>query len=497
MIDKEAWMLIRGLAQKVKQGLSVSEIARQTGHDRKTIRKYLSTEQKPQYQKAGQVSKLEPYKNYIELRLKEVPEVSNRRILREIKEQGYTGSRSILGDFTKPLRAARHQAAVIRFETMPGEQAQVDWSSFGTIEYAGLKQRLYCFSMVLGFSRTIYIEWTVSQDIFTWLRCHQNAFRYFGGYTRTLLYDNLKTVVLSRCGSNIQWNLKFMDFAGFYGFEPKLCRVYRAQTKGKVERPFQYIWQDFFLGAKFNDIEDLNRQSRLWLDNVANIRMHGTTKEIPLARLKQENLLPLAGRLYDTAYAGIRKASADGFISYQGNRYSVPYQYSRKHLSLKADQASIRLYVTGQAEPVARHPLFKGKGKDISEPAHLAGLKVRQKERWAGFKESFLSLAAIAQDYWAGFVASAQMRGRWWELRKILSLCQKNNQADVQYALTRALKYQAFGYKYIANILEQCRQGKSAGPKAIDEILKEVLVRWPIAPVEKRDLKSYEQFINQ
>jgi hypothetical protein len=225
--------------------------------------------------------------------------------------------------------------------------------------------------------------------------------------------------------------------------------------------------------------------------------MHGTTKEIPLTRLKQENLLPLAGRLYDTAYSGSRKASADGFISYQGNRYSVPYQSSRKNLSLKADQERIRIYTTGQAEPIAGHKLFKGKGKDISEPAHSAGLKVRQKERWDGFKESFLSLAVTAKDYWDGFLSSAQMRGKWWELRKILSLCQKNNQADVQYALNRALKYQAFGYKYIENILEQSRRKKSAGPTPIGEILQEVLARWPLAPVEKRDLKSYEQFINQ
>jgi hypothetical protein len=395
------------------------------------------------------------------------------------------------------LRAAKRQAAVIRFETLPGQQAQVDWSSFGTIEYYGLKKSLYCFSMVLGFSRTLYIEWTVSQDIFAWLRCHQNAFIYLGGYTSEILYDNLKTVVLARIGANIQWNQKFMDFAGFYGFEPKLCRPYRAQTKGKVERPFQYIRQDFFVGAKFSDLEELNRQARLWLDKVANARVHGTTKEIPFERLKKENLSPLANRFYDTAYSGSRKASADGFISYQGNRYSVPYQYSRKNLNIKADQARIRIYTDSQGEPVAIHTLFKGKGKDISEPAHSAGLKAKQKERWAGFKESFLSQAAVAGDYWAGFVASAQMRGKWWELRKILALCQKNSPEDVQYALSRALKYQAYGYKYIAHILEQCRQGKSAGPKAIGEILKEVLARWPIAPVEKRDLKSYEQFINQ
>lgn len=148
---------------------------------------------------------------------------------------------------------------------MPGEQSQVDWSPFGTIKDQEIKKRLYCFSMVLGFSRTLYIEFTTSQAIFTFLACHQHAFLCFGGYTRTILYDNLKTVVLSRCEGNIQWNSKFIDFAGFYGFQPKLCRLYRAQTKGKVERPFNYIWQDFFIGSKFEGIEDLNQKALSWV----------------------------------------------------------------------------------------------------------------------------------------------------------------------------------------------------------------------------------------
>lgn len=124
MVKKEEWVLIRGLASKIKDGLSISEIARQTGHDRKTIRKVLLAEEEPQPSPANRVSKLDPYKDYIRLRLKEVPQISNRRILREIKKNGYTGSRSILGEFIKPLREKRQKEATIRFETMPGEQSQ-------------------------------------------------------------------------------------------------------------------------------------------------------------------------------------------------------------------------------------------------------------------------------------------------------------------------------------------------------------------------------------
>lgn len=497
MIEQEEWVLIRGLGKKIEQGLSVSEIARQTGHDRKTVRKYLLAEEDPRYTAVNKASKLDLYKDWITFRLKEVPEITVKRVLREIEEKGYSGSYSILKDFIRPLREERAKEAVIRFETMPGEQSQVDWSPFGVIEDYGIKKRLYCFSMVLGFSRALYIEFTTSQDIFTFINCHQNAFLYFGGYTGTILYDNLKTVVLSRCEGNIEWNPKFMDFAGFYGFQPRLCRLYRAQTKGKVERPFPYIRQDFFIGNKFEGVEDLNEKRLSWLNTLANTRLHGTTREIPFERLKRENLMPLKDRLYDTSCVGVRKASADCFISYEGNRYSVPYRHSRKSLTIRADKERIRIYVNGQDEPVAIHSIFKGKGKDISEPKHFEGLKVRQKERWQGFKESFLSLSPLAKDYWDGFLSSPQMRGRWWELRKILSLCEKHSPEEADQAFRRALKYKAFGCKYIEGILNSLRKERPGGLKKISEILGDLLSKWEIPKVEQRPLKTYDRFLNQ
>ena len=497
MIEKEEWVLIRGLANKVKEGLSISEIARQTGHDRKTIRRYLLAEEGPKYSTVKRVSKLNPYKDYIRFRLEEVPEISNKRVLREIKEKGYTGGHSILADFIKPLREEREKEAVIRFETMPGEQSQVDWSSFGTIEDYGIKKRLYCFSMVLGFSRTLYIEFTTSQDILTFLSCHQNAFRYFSGYTRIILYDNVKTVVISRCKGNIEWNNKFMDFAGFYGFQPRLCRLYRAQTKGKVERPFQYIHQDFFIGTKFNGIEDLNQKALCWLNTLANTRVHGTTKEIPFDRLKKEDLLPLEDRGYDTSCVCARKASSDCFISYQGNRYSVPYQYNRKTLTIRADKEKIRVYANGKQEPIAIHSIFKGKGKDISNPAHFEGIKTKQRQRWDGFKEAFLSLSPKSIDYWNEFLSSPQMKGKWWELRKILSLCEKYSPEDIDYALSRALHYQAFGYKYIEGIFQELRRREITGVQRVSEVLEDLLSKWEIPKVEERPLKVYDQFLNQ
>ena len=499
MVKKEEWVLIRGLASKIKSGMSVTAIAEQTGHDRKTIRKYLLAEGEPRYTLIKQPSKLYSYQDYITSRLKEVPEITVKRVLREIKERGYGGGYTILKDFVYPLREKAGQEAVMRFETLPGEQSQVDWSYFGIIEEYGIKRRLSCFSMVLGFSRTLWVEFTTSQDILTFLSCHQNAFLYFGGYTRTILYDNPKTVVISRCGSNIAWNEKFMDFAGFYGFTPRLCRLYRAQTKGKIERPFDYIYKDFFIGTKFEGLDDLNRKAKDWLNNIANTRIHGTTKEVPFERLKKEkeSLLLLKDRLYDTSCVEPRKASSDCFISYEGNRYSVPYQYRRRNLTIRADKERIKIYADNPQEPVAIHSLFKGKGKDISDPKHFEGIVIKQRERWDGLKLSFVSLCPSAKDYWDGFLASPRMRGKWWELRKIISLCEKYSPQDVDYAFSRALKFGAFGHKYLVGILDGLRKERAGGVQPVSEILKDVLSRFEIPKVEERPLESYEKFLNQ
>lgn len=497
MLRKEEWVLIRGkLNKSLEAGMSISELARQTGHDRKTIRKYLRSDQEPGYSKSARKSKLDPYKSYIKARINDVPEITNQRLLRELQEQGYTGSRTIISDFTIPLRDRKATEAVIRFETIPGEQSQVDWSVFGTIEEYGQKKRLYCFCMVLGFSRTLYIEFTTSLDIFTFLSCHQNAFNYFNGYSRTILYDNVKTVVVSRCQGNITWNSKFMDFAGFYGFTPKLCQPYRAQTKGKVERPFGYIRKDFFIGNQFENIQNLNQKALHWLNNIANTRVHGTTKEVPFTRLKQECLLPLIkDRFYDTSFMGIRKASKDCFLCYEGNRYSVPYQYVRQTLNIKVNNEHIRIY--NQEELIAQHCIFYGKGKDISDPRHFEGLKTQQKQRWQGFKEAFASLSPSANEFWNEFLSSSQTRGRWWELKKVLKLCEKYCQKDVEYAFLRAIKYKAYGYKYIEGILKQTRNNGPHTTGNIGDILKELYSKWNDIQVQKRPLASYDKFLNQ
>jgi transposase len=288
MLDLEEFLMLRDL---FNQGLSISEIARRTGHSRGTIRKYLFTQVPPASKKRlKKPSKLDSYREYIISRLREYP-FTSKRIYREIQEKGFTGKYTIVKDFVREVRPKVGVPAVYRYETKPGVQSQVDWGECGRIEIDGKSRKLYCFNMVLSYSRMRYVEFTLSIDVHTLIQCHLNAFRDFGGCTKAILYDIMKQIVLKRApvSSDSIWNAQFEDFFNHYGFIPRLCRPYRPQTKGKIENNIGYVKRDFLLGSEFCSFSDLNCQVQKWLARI-NSTVHGTTYEIPLERLKEEGL---------------------------------------------------------------------------------------------------------------------------------------------------------------------------------------------------------------
>ena len=260
MLKMEEWLLIRDL---YSQGFSISEIARKTGFDRKTVKKYIRLKTLPEPQKRpGRKSKLDPFKPYILEKLKEGPYTA-ARLFREIKEMGFDGGKTIVKDFVQKVRPEQGIPAVFRYETKPGIQAQVDWGEMGTVEVDGKVKKLFCFNMILGYSRMRYVEFTLSTDTQTLIQCHLNAFEYFGGFTQEILYDNMKQVVIKRAlkSSDSKWNSQFEDFFKCFGFIPRLCRPYRPQTKGKIENTVGYVKRDFFLGRRFSSLENLNCQA--------------------------------------------------------------------------------------------------------------------------------------------------------------------------------------------------------------------------------------------
>jgi transposase len=359
-----------------RRGMAISEIARITRHDRKTIRAILNGPVSPPPQKRKpRAKKLDPFVPYLERRIEEGV-VNCNKLLDEIRRQGYQGGKSLVKNFVQPYREARRQEATVRFETLPGEQAQVDWGHFGFIQHHGRRRRLYGFVMTLGWSRASYLEFTVSADAAWWLRCHVHAFRYFGGAPRVVLHDNLKTAVLDRdADGTIHWNRRYLDFADYYGFAPRACRPYRAQTKGKVESGIRYVRGNFWPGLRFVDLADLNRQSLDWLDFTANVRIHGTTGEVPFERLPLEHLQSLVGKPdYDTSLIVFRRATKDCFVSYDGNYYSVPSEYTRKTLKLKETEEGQLIVLNPQDHEIARHRVRNGHHQRIALAAHYENI---------------------------------------------------------------------------------------------------------------------------
>ena len=370
MLRLEDFMEIQKLHH---DGWSVTEIARQLDIDRKTVRKYLKQAPR-EYERQAKSWRIDPWRAYLRERWEQGVHNASR-LFGEMRKRGYDGCYTQVKSVLRPWRSEGRERAFVRFETAPGEQAQMDWGHFGN--WGG--KRLYGFALTLGWSRMQYVEFTQRQDIETLLNCMVHAFHFLGGITLTILTDNMKTVVVERIDGVVRFHPKMLDFASYYGFLPRVCHPYRPQTKGKIESTIRYIKSSFWPGLEFATLAELNRQALLWCGEV-NRRVHGTTREVPLERLAREELTPLNGQPdYDTSYVGHRQVAKDCLVSYRGNRYSVPHSYAGKSVVVRQplDAGTIRMF--HQRDLIAEHRMATGKGGMIVDPAHYARLPRRER----------------------------------------------------------------------------------------------------------------------
>lgn len=481
MIKLEDWVMIKHL---YKEGVPITRIAKELGLDRKTVAKTINDEESPKYERQSKGSILDPYKDHIKQRIDKY-DLTATRMLREIKERGYSGSYTILRDYIRELKGIKPKPAFVRFETPPGEQAQVDWSDFGYLEIDGKRTKLWCFSMVLGYSRMLYIEFAHSQNLVSLGQAHINAFKYFGGITDNILYDNMKTIVLSREMDKIQWNSQFMDFANYYGFIPRLCFPGRKETKGKVERPYSYVRSSFFCGSEFINIPDLNEKSMNWLETTANTRIHATTGVVPYDRLKEENLHPLRDTDYILEHSETRRSYKDCYISFEGNRYSVPYRYSCRDLIVKL--RGQELYIFSGDELIARHTISYQKGQMITDPDHFAGIpRPAYPSGIRAIRDEFLTHFPSANPFIDGLVRT-RYGNAGYHMTQILNLLEYYSQEVVNHAIERATSYGAYGCSTIRNICCQYETPESRHAEV------ELTRMAPTESVEERSLNYYSK----
>lgn len=313
MVRLEGYVEIQVLQ---RQGKSIRAISAELGIARNTVRKYLRSEGPPKMkQRPLRRSKLDPFREYLQERIQGAhpDRIPSSVLEREIAERGYQGKGSILRAYVAGLRPAPAPDPVVRFETEPGQQMQVDWGEFR----AGANA-LSAFVATLGYSRSTYVEFVTDKTLRTLKSCHVNAFEWFEGVPQQVLYDNMKTVILGRhtYGPGLhRFQPGFLDFARHYGFLPQVCQPYRAKTKGKVERFIHFLRYSFYvpLATRLRvaglvvDAQTANIEVWRWLRTVANERCHGTTGEIPRLRweLEREKLMRLPPQ-YPERVTGIK-----------------------------------------------------------------------------------------------------------------------------------------------------------------------------------------------
>jgi transposase len=358
-----------------RQGLTVSAIARQLNMDRKTVRRYIERGLEPPTYgpRSPQPRSTDPFLPYLGDRLTAYPGLTAVRLWRELRDRGYVGGYTAVKRTVREIRPEPVKPFEVRFETPAGQQAQVDLARF-EVEFTdepGLTRIVWLFSMVLGYSRLIWARFVVHQDLQTVLRCHIAALEAIGGAPREILYDRMKTAVIGEdVDGLVIYNRGLLDLARYYGFQPKACRPYRPKTKGKVERPFRYIREDFFLAGAFRNLDDLNCQLRYWLDTVANVRVHATTQRVVNDAFAEEKphlkTLPLAP--YRAVLKLERRVSHEGMVSVAGNLYSVPHTTRRRILDVHVCADEIRIIENGAV--VAVHVPLEGRDQTRVDPAH-------------------------------------------------------------------------------------------------------------------------------
>ena len=351
-----------------RDGLSIRAIAKRTGLDRKTVRKYLEQGlEAPVYgPRSPQPGLLDGYRDYLEQRVKKYPDLTAVRLCREIGELGYRGGYDTVKRAVARMRPARTSGFEHRFETPPGQQAQVDFAHFQArfSREPDQLRTVWLFSMVLGHSRYLFGRFVLRQDLPTLVRCHIAAFEAFGGVPEQILYDRMKTAVIGDgADGHIVYNRHLLDLARHFDFIPRACAAYRAKTKGKVERPFSYVRQDFYLGRDFLDFDDLNAQYVDWLGAVANARVHGTTRRQVSEAFAQEQ--PFLQSLPTVPFSSVlrleRRVSRDGMVCVDGNEYSVPDLCRRRLVDVQVTAQEIRILEDGSL--IAVHPVLTGRGQ--------------------------------------------------------------------------------------------------------------------------------------
>ncbi len=481
-----------------QQGHSQRQIARELGIGRKVVRNLLKRYRQRREQGvdlldeiAGRKkkSKLDEWVGLIASYLNKFPDMTGVRLLEELREVGYEGGITILRERLRLMRAKPVIEPVIRFETAPAQQGQMDWSPF-TIPFTRTgRQQVQCFSYILGFSRRQYIDFTYRRDFYTLIRRHVDTFEYFGGVAEHCLYDSEKTVVLRWEAGRPVYNPAFLRFQTHYGTRPQACQRGRPRTKGKIENPFLSILRNLLNGREFLDLDDLRRAARWWMANRSDTHRHRTTGRPPIELFEEQEkaaLIPLPAHPYDTSQVVYRLGHPDGTVHFETNQYSIPFHLAGLLLPLKVTEHEVRIF-TPEIQEIACHERQpRGAGRTLELAAH----RTTQKDRYGlePYRETFLALGEHAAAFLEGMQRS-QPRRVGLTVRLILAFKERYHSDDINLALHHACRYYAFEADAVAHVLKARAKPRVLEASRRRQQLSEQTRHLPT--IKQRDLSDY------
>ena len=491
----------RLVIMKTQEGWSIRALARHFAVSRNMVRRILRRHENLRDQghdilltdrracPTKRFKKIDPFEETLKLLLEKYPCITGQRLFEELGAAGYDGGISILRDRLRSLRHTPTKTPVTRFETGPGLQGQMDWSPY-TIKFLKTgKATVQCFSYILGFSRRHFIDFTPRRDFFTLIRRHQDAFAHFTGTPAQCLYDSEKTVVLRWEAGRPVINPAFSGFITHYRIRPIICRRGRAETKGKIERPFQYVEGNLLCGREFQDLDDLRACARWWMREKSDIHRHETTGRPPL-ELFLEQELPALTRLplhpYDCAEVALRVCDLEGYIEFETNRYPVPYEHVADILTMKATEHEILIY-SPELDLIVRHERALAGAKISLDGAAVHGVKTIR-YGLEPVREQFLEMGTYAEEFLRGLqLTHAKNPG--FHARYILHLKERYHSDDINRALGHACRYHAYDCKAVERIL-----ATKARPRTLEAIRNERAaeqLRAALPKINQRSLADY------
>jgi transposase len=449
----------------------VGTIASELGVHHDTVRRAIEADRFIRPDALVRPSMLDPYKAFLAETLEQHPRLRATRLFEMARDRGYRGSVVQLRRHVAAIRPAPRTEAYLRLQTLPGEQAQVDWGHFGTIRVGHAKRTLSCFVMVLSWSRAIFARFALDQTLDSFLRGHVEAFAALGGVPRTILYDNLKSVVLERAGDHVRFNEAMLFFAGHYHFAPKPCAPYRGNEKGKVERTIQYLRDGFFAARRFSSVQDLNAQLAGWIERTAHARKVPGDPEGRLVRdaLVEERprLLALPEHPWGCHTTRSVVSGKQPYIRFDRNDYSIPHHLVGRPLVLVATEEEVR--ITNGSHVFAAHRRSYDEKQVIEDPAHIEEL-AREKRRAHDLRgRDRLRAACPSAD---PFIEALAVRGEHLggQVSRLLKLLDRYDAAEVEAALKDALARGAIGAASVAHVLDQRARARRRAPK-LDVVL--------------------------